>query len=121
MTQITIKKMTIMLVMLLAVGGLNAPQAYAGKSSQQDKEWTWTENGKDYIRARLKDSKSAQFKGVFFSNSSGTPVTCGQVNSKNSFGAYSGYQYFVAASAELSILQNEVEDFPVVWRQLCAK
>lgn len=42
---------------------------------------------------KLKDSDSAKFKDVRIA---GDGVTCGLVNSKNSYGAYSGYQPFMA-------------------------
>jgi hypothetical protein len=121
MTHTRIKRITITLAIVLAVGGLNIPQASAGKAAQQAKELAWMEKSKNTIRVKLKDPQSAKFQNVFFSRASGTPVTCGQVNSKNGFGAYSGYQYFVAAGSDLAFLQNEVVAFAAVWGQLCAK
>jgi len=47
-------------------------------------------------------------------------MTCGEVNSKNSFGGYGGYQKFVSAGkAELTFLEEEVSDFNVVWNRKC--
>ena len=47
-------------------------------------------------------------------------MTCGEVNSKNSFGAYTGFQKFVSAGKpELTFLQEQVPDFEIVWDRLC--
>lgn len=81
----------------------------------------WMQLGMDSTRAKLKDPKSADFQGVYFHRGSdGVPVTCGRVNSKNSFGGYGGFQRFVSAGkTDLTFLEEEVADFPVVWRRLC--
>ena len=69
----------------------------------------------------MKDGSSAEFRNVFFNNN-GTPVSCGEVNSKNSFGAYSGYQRFISAGNVLTILEEEVSDgIQTVWNQYCVK
>ena len=45
----------------------------------------------------LKDPESAKFKDVRFNETeSGGAVACGLVNSKNSFGAFSGFQRFIS-------------------------
>jgi len=87
--------------------------------TKENKQTVWVEKSKDAVRARLKDSKSAQFKGVFFSDISGTPVACGQVNSKNSYGGYTGYQNFIAGGDSLVFLQKEVDGFYKLWTELC--
>lgn len=64
------------------------------------------------IKQLLKDPDSAKFQ-----NMNGM---CGEVNSKNSFGAYTGYQKFIA-SPDLVVLENETpeETFQEVWANLC--
>ncbi len=91
------------------------------KSDEKYKELSWIELGKDSVRSKLKDGSSAEFRNVFFNNN-GTPVSCGEVNSKNSFGAYSGYQRFISAGNVLTILEEEVSDgIQTVWNQYCVK
>ncbi len=90
-------------------------------TSNQTNEIIWIEKSKDSVRLRLKDPNSANFKNVFFSDFSGTPVSCGQVNSKNSVGGYSGYQRYVASGEALVFFENETDDFTKVWRELCRK
>lgn len=88
---------------------------------ERTQQLVWIEQSKDAVRARLKDSRSAEFKDVFFNRASGTPMTCGQVNSKNSLGGYTGYQRFVASGDTLAFFENETEDFSVVWAQYCTR
>lgn len=89
--------------------------------SEKQKQDLWTETGKEAVLQKLKDSDSAKFKNVYFNKGErGVPVTCGEVNSKNSFGAYRGYQKFISAGKpELTYLQEEVEDFNVAWNSFC--
>ncbi|HHY0523017.1 TPA: hypothetical protein ACVU5K_004812 [Vibrio parahaemolyticus] len=90
--------------------------------SEKQKEELWIVKGQMAVKEKLKDSGSAKFRNLFFNRSKdGIPVTCGEVNSKNSFGAYSGYQRFVSGgSIELTFLEEEVSDgFSKVWKTLC--
>ena len=85
------------------------------------KEYAWMDKGKQAVKARLKDPGSAKFQNVYFHRGGmDIPVTCGEVNSKNSFGGYTGFQRFVSGGkAELTFLETEAADFSSVWRQLC--
>lgn len=89
--------------------------------SQADKESTWIAKGQEAVEARLKDGGSAKFRKLQFSNKSGIPMSCGEVNSKNSLGGYVGYQRYVSGgSADLTFLEEEVADFDKVWKKFCA-
>lgn len=90
-------------------------------ASEREKEDVWMVKGQEAVRAKLKDGESARFEGVFFHRGQdGMPMTCGKVNSKNSLGAYGGYQRFVSAGREdLTFLEEEVTDFQEVWNRLC--
>ncbi len=92
-----------------------------GVSDERYKELLWIEKGKSDVKMRLKDSSSAEFRDVFFNNN-GIPVACGEVNSKNSFGAYSGYQRFIYAGSVLTVLEEDVsDDIEAVWNKYCVK
>jgi len=81
----------------------------------------WMDRGKNAAKAKLKDPSSAKFRKVYFHKGvDGIPVTCGEVNSKNGFGGYGGYQKFVSAGkSELTFLQEQVADFSSVWNRFC--
>lgn len=119
------KKLTIVIftviLMFVGCGSDKKSSNNDGKNDEKYKELSWIELGKDSVRNRLKDGSSAEFRNVFFNNN-GTAVSCGEVNSKNSFGAYSGYQRFISAGDILTILEEEISDgIQTVWNQYCIK
>ncbi len=77
----------------------------------------------DAVRSRLKDRQSAEFRHMRFSDATGTPVTCGQVNAKNSFGGYRGFQGFIAGGPDRSLvfLEDQVKGFEAARRELCGE
>ncbi len=59
------------------------------------------EKGKDMVASALKDPDSAKFQGVFMAENQAIGDThygflCGEVNSRNSFGGFTGFRRFVA-------------------------
>lgn len=99
-----------------------APQKQA-ELDERSREILWLKKGKEAVKTRLKDPRSAEFKDVFFfKGKEGVPVACGQVNAKNSLGGYTGFKHFVSAgSPDLTYLENEVTDFAAVWKKFCAR
>lgn len=89
--------------------------------ADEGKEFAWMERGKDAVRSLLKDPGSAEFREVYFHRGDeDIPMVCGQVNSKNGFGGYVGYQYFISAgNPVLTFLQNHESDFRNVWDRFC--
>lgn len=88
---------------------------------ESSKQAVWNAASQEAIKRKLKDPRSAEFRNVFFSDKGGSPVTCGEVNSKNSYGGFAGFQRFVAAgNTNLAFLETEVDDFATVWNKLCA-
>jgi len=90
----------------------------------ETRKLVWIEQGKDAVKALLKDSDSAKFRSVFFNfaylDNQRIPVTCGEVNAKNSFGGFAGFEKFVSAGkVELTYLESQMSDFHVVWNKLC--
>lgn len=78
-------------------------------------------NGKNAVKMKLKDPKSATFRNLdVHKGADGMYVMCGEVNSKNSFGGYTGFQKFVSVGTpEGTFLQEEVSDFAGVWNRVC--
>ena len=79
------------------------------------------QQGVDAARKKLKDGDSAKFQGVYFHQGADNfPITCGEVNAKNSFGAYSGYQKFISGGKpELTWIEDQVSDFEKTWDRFC--
>jgi hypothetical protein len=48
------------------------------------------------VRAAMKDPGAAQFRGVaLYADGEGAHVVCGEVNGRNSFGGFNGFEEFV--------------------------
>jgi hypothetical protein len=76
---------------------------------------------KNTMTASLKDPGSAQYQDVEaheVASKPGVYVFCGEVNSKNGFGGYTGYQRFVAA-VTIAATEDAVSGFDKLWRQFC--
>jgi len=89
-----------------------------------DEEWqklAWIDKGKDIVRAGMRAPSSVVFRNEYFNRGElGTPVACGEVNAKNGFGAYIGFQRFISAGSDkFTFLESEVVDFSTLWRTLC--
>lgn len=72
---------------------------------------------------KLLDDRSASFRDVVvITQESGSKAVCGQVNSKNRLGGYSGYQHFISAgSDEHTWLEEQVPDFANAWNRICTR
>lgn len=67
----------------------------------------------------LKDPDSATFKDVRFNETdSGGAVACGLVNSKNSFGAFSGFQRFIS-NGKTTFLEEQDKNIADTWTKVC--
>lgn len=87
--------------------------------AQQMSEFALIDRGKDMAAARLRDPDSAQFRSVRFSDRRG-PTVCGEINGRNAFGAYAGFQRFVSGgSPGTTFLEGDAQDFGDVWARLC--
>ncbi len=55
------------------------------------------------LAAGLKDPDSAKFRNVAIKKYEGLRIVCGEVNAKNSYGAYVGFKKFAAGPTESTI------------------
>lgn len=87
-------------------------------SSQATQERAINRIGQEAVLAVLKDPGSATFRGQFRGKSG---VACGEVNSKNSFGGYSGFQRYMASGGGVVFLEDQVarSEFEGAWSQMC--
>jgi hypothetical protein len=74
------------------------------------------EVGKASVRANLKGPETAQFRNVVRRK-----AVCGEVNAKNGFGGYGGYQRFMAGGGGTAFLEREVPkaQFEAAWAEMC--
>lgn len=107
----------VLLAVLDARGKFDSARPQAQEKAGPD-EWQITEVGNRAVRGRLKDPDSAQFRGQFVGKAG---VPCGEVNSKNAFGGYVGYQRYIASGGGLVFFEQEVaaDEFEAAWLKLC--
>lgn len=65
------------------------------------------------FRLQLKDAPSARFRSVFVQTTIGTDghyhhALCGQVNARNGFGGYSGWESFFATAEHLTLERDSI-------------
>lgn len=71
------------------------------------------------VKSLLRDGDSAEFRNLrVMKSESGGRYVCGEVNSRNAFGGYAGYQQFVSVG-QMTFLQEQVSDFSEVWQEFC--
>lgn len=71
-----------------------------------------------YIKARMKDPSSTEFRNQFIGKK-GAP--CGEVNAKNSFGGFTGFQRYIVVGPELAVLDGDMVpgEFEISWSEIC--
>lgn len=65
----------------------------------------------------LKDPESAQFRDEYIMGRN----LCGQVNSKNSYGAYAGFTRFISSREGFAALDGTSPSFSHQWEELCRR
>ena len=109
----------LLIVLILAAGPAGAVGEFVGMPTGQ--EIAWIRRHQDVLRARLKDGESAQFRNLYVSKSGGSPIVCGEVNAKNGFGAYGGFERWFGAEPVGVFVESDVEGFGQVWAKYCAR
>ncbi|MGP9798170.1 hypothetical protein ACT3UJ_12520 [Halomonas sp. 86] len=76
---------------------------------------------KEAVADRLRDPDSAQFRNIKSGKASnGLETVCGEVNGKNAYGAYSGYERFIANNGGRAVyLESQWPTFSVLWITDC--
>lgn len=75
------------------------------------------------VRAQLKDGESARFQLVSAKRHENVVLICGNVNAKNSFGAYNGFRPFVYSTANdfafFAEMMESPKAFQEAWNSSC--
>lgn len=91
-------------------------------SNPASNDYNYISIHQERIKSKLKDPSSAQFNGVFISRAIGAPIVCGQVNAKNGFGGYTGFQRFISGGT-IQVIETEmaVGEMDKTWSQVCGQ
>lgn len=94
--------------------------------ADESKQALWIVKSHGAIKSRLRDPGSADFRNSRFYSGGPVPVVCGEVNSKNGFGGYSGFQRFIASGDDpnIAFLASDMaagDSINNVWDKLCIK
>ena len=78
---------------------------------------------KGAVEEVLVDPDSANFKDVIFvKDISGTAFACGEVNSKNQLGGYTGYKGFITAGLkDYTFIEGSTKGFSKYWNEICVR
>ena len=80
-------------------------------------------DSRSLLLENLRDPKSAEFRNVYLRESEieGKPsyVYCGEVNSRNGFGGFTGFEQFIASPA-IAVIPSQMDDFKAAWKRLCS-
>lgn len=92
--------------------------------ADETKQGLWIVKSRDAIKSRIRDPGSADFRKVRFYSGGPVPVVCGEVNSKNGFGGYTGFQRFIASGDDpnIAFVASDVavgDSINEAWDQLC--
>jgi len=58
---------------------------------------------KTAMQSSLKDADSAKFQNIRFGKGEHESTICGEINAKNSYGAYGGFKTFMATYLDLKV------------------
>ena len=102
----------VVLMLALVACGKTAAQ------KQLEEQATLTSLGEKYVKEKILEPGHAQFRNQFIGKG-GAP--CGEVNAKDAFGAYIGYQRYISVARDLTLLAQDVSpaEFEQQWQQLC--
>lgn len=64
----------------------------------------------DSVKRGLKDPDSAKFQNLRIANYNNGKVVCGEINTKNSYGGYVGYERFVAGISGAEIFDKKSDE-----------
>lgn len=87
-----------------------------------DKEFKQTALAKTLVKARLKDPDAAKFQGLYANVlPNGGIVICGEVNSKNKYGGYEGFQRFFSTGTYARFKEDMPDNFDGVYSMVCPR
>ncbi len=103
---------TLAALLALAACGKTAEQ------KQREEDAVQIQLGEKYVKEKILEPSQAQFRNQFIGKG-GAP--CGEVNAKDAFGGYIGFQRYISVARDLTLLAQDVPpaEFEAQWQQLC--
>jgi len=128
--KLTVAKVLTPVIVILVIWQVSVNSDSSNRPTESDKQGATDSfliaKGQESVLSKLKDPKSADFRRVYLLRSKDNMAAiCGEVNSKNAFGGYVGFQRFISSGApEATFLENEPHisgSFQELWNRLCKK
>lgn len=80
------------------------------------------EKARELVRARLKDPDAAKFQKLEpHKLDNGATIICGEVNSKNAYGGYAGFEKFFSTGSSVRFKADLPSTFEGVYQAVCGK
>lgn len=103
------KRFSTFAILLLTVFGLSAcvtnAVVYRDPLPPSTASKSYIQKAKQGVQAQMKDPSSVQFRNIQGYNKGGMTLLCGELNAKNSFGGYTGFDHFTYVEGHLFINQ----------------
>jgi hypothetical protein len=72
------------------------------------------------LQQMAKDPSSVKFRNDYAKTKNGHTVICGEINAKNGFGAYGGFQRFISnGNPDGTFYEENLKDFNQAWKKYC--
>ena len=106
------------LILAVLLGVCLAACGKSAEDKRREDAATLTSLGEKYVKEKVLDPASAQFRNQIIGKQG---ATCGEVNAKDAFGAYIGFQRYISVARDLTLLAQDVTpaEFDASWQQLC--
>lgn len=115
-------------ILLIPVALLIFASIFASSNPEDDKaeikrrlEGNIIADAMTLVRFKLKDPDSAKFSSVKINwITKELAFVCGEVNGKNSFGGFVGFQRFISAGvADITFIDDQSAEFETAWKNYC--
>ena len=110
---------SLILIGVIGIAGLIAAPFFADRDPNDPRVIVST--AKDAVRSQSKDPDAVQFGKVWVGQVKQSKVACGTFNGKNSYGAYSGEQRFIAGGDLVMTDERHGALINRMWQDSCER
>lgn len=95
-------------------------EAAASRDQLSNQKYNMLAAAEGAIKEALKDPDSAVFRNESVHRNGKNLIVCGEVNSRNGFGGFSGFKHFVSMGTDTTtFLEDQTRGFGKVWNSFC--